>query len=428
MNKCRRPKSLGILAALFLVLIGSLVGCEKGNLGLKGGGISGTVIDSRTLVGVADVNVTAISGGDESGSSSGGESSSGTANKVTKYATTDSNGKYYFSGMRSDEWVLSYDKVGYEPIDQSASAAVKVVVVNSEVSHVPQVRMHRNYSNQYINIKGTLKDSVSGTSVTYGNTNIIIGNESFLNRLPTEFTSGFSVPVSTGQTRIIISVTGYRPTTLTYDNLITDMDLGVVQLQPETYSINGRWTDVPGWVSATGPTATVYAKSANRVIATATAVVGGEAGSAGFVLTGIPKGTSVSLEVEILGYKMNSPISIYPDSDFQGTIYQNLSLKSNFSQIMREVRVFYSNNSINSGDRVGAYCEETGTQWPETTVTNPVGGTLGTPQVVDLGTQAVPTGYYLNFVGYMTENAAGTLTNRVLVNDDGSLAQIVTIK
>jgi hypothetical protein len=426
MIKYRRPRATWLLMTLLVVLLSTLVGCEQGNLGLKGGAISGVVVDSRTLVGVADVSVKAISGDMDSSSGSGGDSSS--SNKVTKYATTDSNGKYYFSSMRSDEWTLSFDKVGYQPIDETSSATVKVVVVNKETSLVPQVRMVQNYSNQYVMIKGTLKDSISGTSVTYGNTNITVGKEAFLNRMPTEFASGFSVPVSVDEVTVTISVTGYKTMSLPLTNLITDLDLGVLKLVPETYSINGRWTDVPGWVSEAGPTATIYAKSANRVIATATAAVGGESGSAGFVLTGIPRGTSVSIEVEIKGYKLNSPISIYPDADFQGTIYQNLSLKSNFSQIMREVRVYYSNNSINSGDRVGAYCEETGTKWPETTITNPAGLTLGTPQVIDLGTQAVPTGYYLTFVGYMAENAAGTLTNKVLVNDDGALAQIVTIK
>lgn len=421
----RRPRATWLLMTLFIVLLSTLVGCEQGNLGLKGGAISGVVVDSRTLVGIADVSVKAISG-DMDGSSSGADSSN--SNKVTKYATTDSNGKYYFSSMRSDEWLLTFDKVGYQQIDDTSSATVKVVVVNKETTLVPQVRMVQNYSNQYVMVKGTLKDSISGTAVTFGNTNITVGKEAFMNRMPTEFVSGFSVPVSTEEVTIAISVSGYKTLSLPLTSLITDVDLGVLMLEPETYRINGRWTDVPGWVSEAGPTATIYAKSANRVIATATAVVGGESGSAGFSIGGIPKGTSVSLEVEIRGYKLNSPISIYPDADFQGTIYQNLSLKSNFSQIMREIRVFYSNNSINSGDRVGAYCEETGTQWPETTITNPTGLTLGTPQVIDLGTQAVPTGYYLTFVGYMTENAAGTLTNKVLVSDDGALAQIVTIK
>ncbi len=427
MIKHKRPRTTWLIMALFLVLIGSLVGCEQGNLGLKGGAISGVVVDSRTLVGVADVSVRAISGEMDS-SSGGGSAGDSVSNKVTKYAMTDSNGKYYFSSMRSDEWNLSFDKVGYESIDETSTGSVRVVVVNKETALVPQVRMVQNYSNQYVTVKGTLKDAISGTSVTFGNTNITIGTEAFTNRMPTEFASGFSVPVSTSETNITVTVAGYKTMSYPVNSLITDLDMGVLMLQPETYRINGRWTDVPGWVSEAGPTATIYAKSANRVIATATAQVGGDSGSAGFSIGGIPKGTSVSLEVEIKGYKMNSPISVYPDADFQGTIYQNLSLKSNFSQIMREVRVFYSDGSINSGDRVGAYCEETGTRWPETTISNPPGWTLGTPQVIDLGTQAVPTGYVLTFVGYMMENANGTHSNSVLVNDDGSLAQIVTIK
>ena len=137
----------------------------------------------------------------------------------------------------------------------------------------------------------------------------------------------------------------------------------------------------------------------------------------------------MAIEVELLGYRMNSPITVYPDSDFQGTIYQNFDLKNNFSAITRDVRVYYMSSTISSGDRVGAYCEQTGTRWPEVTVTNPAGLTLGTPQVVDLGTQALPTGYAFDFVGYMLEDSSGTHTaTGVKINDDGSDAQIVTIK
>ncbi len=421
MEKLRSPRSIGILTTIFILLLCGLVGCTNGSLGLRGGSISGSVLDSRTLVGIADVNVIAVSG-DES------NNEGNTNNKATKYAKTDSNGKYYFSDMRSDEWKLSFDRVGYEPITAESSGTVKVVVVNGETSYVPQVRMVQNYANQYITVKGTLKDAVTGATLTYGNTNIIIGKEAFTNRLPTELTAGFSVPVSLDITNITISVAGYKNYTFTADNLIADIDFGIISLQPESYSIVGRWSDVPGWVSQAGPTATIYAKASNKVIATATGVVGGENGNSGFTLSGIPRGTSVSIEVSLLGYKMNSPITVYPESDFQGTIYQNFSLKSNFSQILRDVRIYYSNNSISSGDRVGAYCEQTGTRWPETTVTNPVGLTLGTPQVVDLGTQAIPTGYTLKFVGYMVENAAGTLSNEVVINDDGSEAQVVTIR
>ena len=172
MEKLRSPRSIGILTTIFILLLCGLVGCTNGSLGLRGGSISGSVLDSRTLVGIADVNVIAVSG-DES------NNEGNTNNKATKYAKTDSNGKYYFSDMRSDEWKLSFDRVGYEPITAESSGTVKVVVVNGETSYVPQVRMVQNYANQYITVKGTLKDAVTGATLTYGNTNIIIGKEAF---------------------------------------------------------------------------------------------------------------------------------------------------------------------------------------------------------------------------------------------------------
>ncbi len=113
----RGPKSLGFLMALMLVLVGCLVGCNHGSLGLRGGSIEGYVVDSRTLVGVSSVYVVATSEED-------GEETAA----ATRYTTTDSNGKYSFSNLRSDVWTLGFSKTGYAPIDVTASEAVKVAV------------------------------------------------------------------------------------------------------------------------------------------------------------------------------------------------------------------------------------------------------------------------------------------------------------
>lgn len=412
----RGPKSLGFLMALMMVLVGCLVGCNHGSLGLRGGSIEGYVVDSRTLVGVSSVYVIATS-----------EANGDDTAAATKYTTTDSNGKYSFGDLRSDVWTLGFSKTGYSPIDITASEAVKVAVVNGEHINLPRVEMVQNYTNQYVHVKGTLVDNINGNTITYGNTNFAFGSTSFSNRLPTEFTTGFDVPSSIGEIKVIITVDGYKPLTIPLDNLINDYDFGRISLTPETYKIVGRWTNAPGWVTSAAPTATIIARSGNNVVSRATSVVGG--GDQAFELADIPRGTSVAIEVELLGYRMNSPITVYPASDFQGTIYQNFDLKNNFSAITRDVRIFYMSSTISSGDRVGAYCEQTGTRWPEVTVTNPAGLTLGTPQVVDLGTQALPTGYSFDFVGYMMEDSSGTHTaTGVKINDDGAEAQIVTIK
>lgn len=416
MKERRGPKSFGFLMALFLVLVGCLVGCDNGKLGLRGGSVEGYVVDSRTLVGVASVYVTATS--EEDGDDKAA---------ATRYTTTDSNGKYSFSGLRSDVWKIGFSKPGYAVIETTASSAVTISVVNGEHVTVPRVEMVQTYSNQYVRVRGVLKDAINGNAITYGNTNYAFGNTSFSNRLPTEFTSGFDVPSSVGEVNVVISVSGYKTRTIPLDNLLNDYDLGTVAMTPETYKIVGRWKDAPGWVTDAAPTATVIAKSGNSVVSTVTSVVGN--GDQSFTLENIPRGTSVAIEVELLGYRLNSPITIYPDSNFQGTIYQDFSIKNNFSAITREVRIYYMSSTISSGDRVGAYCEQTGHRWPEVTVTNPAGVTLGTPQVIDLGTQALPTGYAFNFVGYMVEDSSGTHTaTGVKINDDGSEAQIVTIK
>ncbi len=410
----RDPKSFGFLMALFLVLVGCLVGCDHGSLGLRGGSVEGYVVDSRTLVGIASVYVTATSEED-------GEDTA----VATKYTTTDSNGKYSFSSLRSNVWKLTFSKTGYTPIDSKASDSISVAVVNGENIFLPRVEMVQNFTNQYVRVKGVLRDSINGNTITYGNTNIAFGNTSFSNRLPTELASGFDVPSSVGAIKVIISVEGYKTLTIALDNLVNDYDLGTISLTPETYQIVGRWTNAPGWVVSAAPTATIIARSGSNVVSRTTSVVGD--GDQAFALENIPRGTSVSIEVELLGYRMNSPITVYPNSDFQGTIYQNFDLKNNFSAITRDVRIIYMSSTISSGDRVGAYCEQTGTRWPEVTVTNPSGLTLGTPEVVDLGTQALPTGF--DFVGYMLEDSSGTHTaTGVKINDDGSEAQIVTIK
>jgi hypothetical protein len=203
----------------------------------------------------------------------------------------------------------------------------------------------------------------------------------------------------------------------------TDIDLGTILVQPETYKVVGRWTDVPGWVFAEAPTANIFAYAGNRLVATATSLLNAQS----FEIPGIPKGTSVSIEAEIKGYRMNGPVVVYPSGDFQGTIYQTFSLKNNFSQIMRDVRVIVSGGGISTNDFVGAFCEETGTQWPQTIVSNPPGFTIGTPRVIDLGTNQIPTGYTLTFSGYIV--GAGTIMEKeVRINDDGADPQIVTIQ
>ncbi|MDD2999538.1 MAG: carboxypeptidase regulatory-like domain-containing protein, partial [Candidatus Riflebacteria bacterium] len=315
MNRERRnPRTIGILTALFLVLIGSLVGCENGTLGLKGGAITGTVLDSRTLVGIASVNITATAGTE--------------GNKASKFTSTDSNGNYHLSDMRADEWTLSFDKIGYQPIDSTATGAIKVVVVNNETSAVPQVRMVQTFENQYVTIRGTLKDATNGTTITYGNTQFVFGQESFSNRLPTELTTGFRIPASVSGMNVVITIAGFKSQTIALDNAVTDKDLGTIMMQPETYQIVGRWQDVPGWVFQEAPAANIFAYSGNRILATATSQLNAQQ----FTISGIPKGTSVSIEVELKGYRMNGPVVVYPNGDFQGTIYQTFSLKNNFSQ------------------------------------------------------------------------------------------------
>ena len=408
----RNPRAFGILAALFLVLIVSLAGCEKGTLGLKGGGISGSVLDSRTLTGVSGVSVWAFSVGDEEEN-----------NSATKFTTTDSNGNYYFSSMRSGGWALGFDKPGYTRID-AASDSANLVVVNSETTYLPPVRMVQMYENQYVTVTGTLKDAVNGTLITYGNAQFVFGQQTFNNRLPTELTTGFRVPATTDVIRLIISVTGYERYTSEFDGgILSDRDVGTVMLQPETYSVVGRWQDVPGWVFTANPAANIFAYAGNRVVATATSSLNEQQ----FTISGIPRGVSVSIEAEIKGYRMNGPIVVYPSGDFQGTIYQTFSLKNNFSPIMRDVRVIVSGTNITTNDFVGAFCEETGTQWAQTIVTNPPGFTIGTPRVIDLGTNQMPTGYALTFKGYVT--GQGTVFSRpnVMINDDGADAQIVMI-
>jgi len=402
----RFPSGMGILLTFFLLIL-TLVGCEKGTLGLKGGTVSGVVLDSRTLAGVSGVSVTGISGDGE--------------NKVTKFTQTDSRGSYYFSDMRTGEWILSYDKVGYEPIAQDASSAVTVVVVNNEHRAVPDVRMVLNYANQYINVRGMLKDARNGTIISLGTAQFTFGTQVFNNRLPTDLQVGFAVAAQVGGLNMTVKVANYETYTTTITGT-TDIDLGVILLQPQTYKIVGVWKDVPGWVFAKGPDASIIAYSGNRVIATAS----GKLNAQSFEVNGIPMGTSVSLEAQINGYRMNGPVPVVPNSDFQGVIYQSLSLKNNFSPILRDVRIVIIGSNINNGERIGAYCQETGTVWPTTTVTNS-GLLTSTPRVVDLGTNQVPTGYELTFKGYNVDD--GTFgTESPLINDDGVDAQIVTIQ
>lgn len=399
-----------LVAVIFITIILLISGCEKGNLGIRGGSISGIVVDSRTLTGLSGVNVVAVNGEGET--------------KASKYTTTDSRGFYYLSDLRAGEWLLSFEKFGYTPINSESGAteAIKVVVVNNEHKNVPEVRMVRNIADQYILIKGLLKDAVTGGVINWGTVQYKFGQTVFNNRLPSDFIAGFSVPAQAGPLEVIINVTGYETYTTTIADASTDSDLGVIMLKPQTYKIIGVWKDVPGWVFRDNPTASIIAYAGNKIVATTSAQLQAQT----FELTGIPMGTSVTVECTIKGYRMNSPIPIVPNSDFQGVIYQNFSLRTNFTPIMRDVRIIITGTSISNNDRVGAYCNETGTIWSPITVT---GGTFGfgVPRVIDLGVNQVPTGYTLSFTGYIVEQGR-TGTVQVQVNDDGPDPQIVTIQ
>lgn len=402
----RIPSGMGILLAFFLLIL-TLVGCEKGTLGLKGGDVTGSVVDSRTLAGVGGVSITAMAGEED--------------DKVTRFTQTDSKGAYYFNDLRAGEWTLSFDKVGYEPIEQDATGAISVVVVNNENRAVPDVRLVQTYSNQYITVKGILKDARNGTLISLGNSQFTFGTQVFNNRLPTDFQVGFAVAAQGGEMNMTIKVANYDTFIRTISGA-TDVDLGVILLQPQTYKIVGVWKDVPGWVFTNAPDASIIAYSGNRVVATAT----GKLNAQSFEVNGIPMGTTVSLEAQINGYRMNGAVPVVPNSDFQGVIYQTLSLKTNFSPILRDVRVVVIGTNINNGERIGAYCQETGAVWATTTVTNS-GLLTTTPKVVDLGTNQVPTGYTLTFKGFNVDD--GTFgTESPMVNDDGVDPQIVTIQ
>lgn len=407
MNPLKRtPGGTGILAA-FLVLILSLVGCEKGTLGVKGGSISGYVVDSQTLAGVYGVNITAETGAGDT--------------KATKYTTTDSQGSFYVADLRAGEWRFAFDKVGYLPISTLATGSPAVVVVNNEHRIVPEVRMVRTYSDINILIRGILKDAKTGSVITLGTAQFIFGNKVYNNELPTRLESGLQAPATNGDLTVTIKVTNYQTFTTVIPNALTDRDLGVILLQPHTYKIVGAWKDVPSWVfQAANNEARIFAYAQNRVIATASSLMNG----ATFEIDGIPIGYSVSLEAEVRGYRMNSPILITPTGDFQGVVYQTLSLKNHFSPIMRDVRLYLYGSTISNNDRVGGFCNESGAEWPQRVVT---GGVFAAPSVVDLGVNQVPTGYNFTFTGYNVDDGNMGTTN-VQVSDDGTSPQVVRVQ
>lgn len=407
MNPLKRtPGGTGILLAFFILIL-SLVGCEKGTLGVKGGTISGWVVDSQTLAGVYGVNVVAETGEGDT--------------KATKYATSDSNGAYFINELRAGEWHLAFDKVGYYPIATTASGSPAVVVVNNEHRNVPEVRMVQSYANLNVLIRGTLKDAKTGSTITLGTAQFIFGNRAYNNELPTRLESGLQAPATSGDLAITIKVSNYETYTTTISNAVTDRDLGVILLNPHTYKIVGVWKDVPTWVSqAANNTAKVFAYAQNRVIATASTVMS----DMSFEMSGIPMGYSVSIEAEVRGYRMNSPVLVTPNGDFQGVVYQNLSLKNNFSPITRDVRLYLYGSSISNNDRVGGFCNETGAEWPQRIVT---GGVLAAPSVVDLGINQVPTGYTFTFTGYNVDDGNMGVSS-VMISDDGTSAQVVRVQ
>jgi len=402
-------KRFALFLACCAVIMTSLLGCDNGNLGLRNGSVEGVILDRDTLSGISSVSITAYSGDDTSGSSgtSGG--------KAMRYFTTDSNGRFYADDLRAGEWTMTFSKPLYTTVDKTATEAVEIVVVNNNHQEIGPIYLSSRYLNQYVMVKGMLKDKTTGKQIISGNTTLRVGLNTFSNIQPTNFSYGVKVPASDSQVEIEISVSGYKPMTIVRSNLLGDTDLQTIELEPDSYSIYCTWEDVPGWVRDDNPNATVIAKSGDSIVYSA---VNTDIASGGFTLTGIPQGATAEISVNLKGYRMHAPITVYSTGNFSGQKHQKISLRNNLSPVMRNVRVTVSSNSWSNGNQVGTNCRETGAKWGPTTVVS-TGWLNSSNGIVDLGIQSLPTAYTLTFDAF-SDGGATLQTQTLSIPEDGA--------
>ncbi|HAE41253.1 MAG TPA: hypothetical protein DCG57_21865 [Candidatus Riflebacteria bacterium] len=337
---------------LIVLSLASIVftGCEKGSLGIKGGSITGYVINSNNNQPIPDVLVKGISD---------------THVNTSTYSGGD--GSFVMSDLTQGTWSLYVEKYGHALVSAESTGtqtanvvAATVHVANGETVTAQVIKMQKTQEL----VKGVLKgypiDAVTGrplTNFTVTQTYPYNQRKSKLFETAADFRDIGWSGLEGGDHHYTITANNYveHSTSAGVDGAAGNyisigasaVNLGTIKVEPLKVSIAGTLRNLPGYVlevSASERDMVIWAEAAGKVVATFTdtATEGAYKGSITYRLSDIPvTAGSVSVKCKIRGYDLqtiNQAVSLA--SNMPGGVIAGVDIDfANVEPIRRDLRI-----------------------------------------------------------------------------------------
>ncbi|MBF0408485.1 MAG: carboxypeptidase regulatory-like domain-containing protein [Candidatus Riflebacteria bacterium] len=432
-KKYNKRNSYRIFLVTMLALASFIfTGCEKGSLGAKNGTILGVVLDYDKNTPIADVWVVAQG-----------------PNHEARETTTNGDGKFSITtdppSNGPAQWNLKVEKYGW-----AASGTIDAVWVgNGETVNAPMIFMTKTGQT----VKGTLKgypvDAITGSPLMdFTVTQISPSRYKNFDTAETFKENGWS-GLESGDRFYRITCDNYQ-TYITPDPGIkisnTPYDMGVIKMQPLTVSVQGTLRNLPGHVITnwTAASPVVWAESAGKVVATASAIAqapaAGTSGSIGnviYTIPGIPVSVgNIAVKCKLRGYDIitiNQAVSI-PKQRPSGTIAGIDANFENIDPIRRDVRVIITGtapkplaeppepSTVDTGEIIRVYLRQGGKDIV------PYVDVAGSNYHAEAYFSGVITGYALEF--YVINTRRGYLHSEkanVTIPEDGNTIYTIDI-
>ena len=328
-------------------------GCEKGSLGVKGGTITGYVLEYTGNTPLPEVLIRATHHDSD----------------ITTFTKTGADGSYTVTDLRKGLWEVRAEKFGYTVVmaseTQQEDPYVTSTIENGETIIAPTLRMVKTM----FTMKGTLKgypiDGITARPLrnfTVTQMSPLLTPKVKLFESAEDFkTTGWQNLTAGTTNQYKITCENYEPYT-TDPNIVINqvpMDLGVIKMTPLKVNISGTLRNLPGHIvgdSAAFNQSVIWAEAAGKIVASPTTGAAGGfgggiqvyQGTVGYTLPGVPvTAGTVAVKCKIRGYDVitiNPSVSI-PQTMPGGTIANIDADFANIDPISREVRVIVQSNS-----------------------------------------------------------------------------------
>ncbi|MBU1109663.1 MAG: carboxypeptidase-like regulatory domain-containing protein, partial [Candidatus Riflebacteria bacterium] len=301
---------------LIVLSLASIVftGCEKGSLGIKGGSITGFVINASSNQPVPDVLIRA-SGPDHANGS----------------AYTSGDGSFVMNDLIKGDWTLFVEKYGYSLVGPDVTGtqtanitAASVFVANGETVTAQIIKMNKTEEL----VKGVLKaypiDGITGrplTNFTVTQTYPYNQRKSKLFETAADFRDIGWSGLEGGNHHYTIAANNYTEYSTTgpggADQPATaisigasPVNLGTIKVAPLTVNLAGTLRNLPGYIlEAESKDIVIWAEAAGKVVATFTDkdIQNAYKGSVVYKLDDIPvTAGSVAVKCKIRGYDLQT--------------------------------------------------------------------------------------------------------------------------